>query len=276
MRSLSLLSFASLALLATAVPVPGGDDKKDDDVDIEVASKFTEKEHQKEVSIKEVCYLELFLDIEKRKIEFEKEVLIKDEYGKDVFLRDGFKKDEKNVEFYFKEFCYKDFHFSEHKEETNRADLVQLDSDQLSKLIKDKEIDINSINKAKDEKKDKQDDKDKQEYRLRARGFDDSFGDRIEFDDYGKGFDFDKKDGFDFDKEKFGELTLTLLLSFSLATLITSRPTLVDFDQKKRKDDDKNNFRKFDHKKEEFHFDSRKDGKDKYDRDDRKDSFWRA
>ncbi|GAA6042813.1 hypothetical protein JCM8097_004439 [Rhodosporidiobolus ruineniae] len=63
------------------------------------------KDTDLEVSFKEICYRNLYANVEEFKKETEKEVLIKDNKGKD-----------NDVEFYFREFCYKDFNFKKHDE----------------------------------------------------------------------------------------------------------------------------------------------------------------
>ncbi|GAA5872465.1 hypothetical protein JCM8547_006923, partial [Rhodosporidiobolus lusitaniae] len=108
-----------LSLLATAALArPGGEDygKDKDGKDIFINAEASKSDKEVEVSFKEVCYRNLYADIEKFKKATEKEIKISDEYGKDVFFFDSFKKDENDVEFYYREFCYKDFSFDKHDE----------------------------------------------------------------------------------------------------------------------------------------------------------------
>ncbi|GAA6003357.1 hypothetical protein JCM10207_000292 [Rhodosporidiobolus poonsookiae] len=193
MRSFSRFAFSARAVVVAATPIPG----ESKEPDIELNAQEFESKHSKEVKLKEVCYLELFADVENFKEEFDNTIVIQDEYGKDVFVNDGFRKDESNKEFYPKEFCYRDFHLKEHTETTKSAVNVQLSNAELAKLINDKQIDTNSLDAAaasklkstkdkeidrnelgKDDKdkfeKDKSIDKDgkKEGYRLAKRQFD--------------------------------------------------------------------------------------------------------
>ncbi|GAA5923749.1 hypothetical protein JCM6882_009181, partial [Rhodosporidiobolus microsporus] len=109
-------ALSSVALLASARP--GSDDygKGKDGKDIFIKEDFAKKDKDVKVSLKEVCYRNLYLNVEEFKKETEKQIKIKDDKGTDVFIFDGFLKDAEDVEFYFREFCYKDFNFDAHKE----------------------------------------------------------------------------------------------------------------------------------------------------------------
>ncbi|BGP18888.1 hypothetical protein JCM10213_003013 [Rhodosporidiobolus nylandii] len=192
MLTASILTLATLASLAVASPLPGGGGEPD----ISVGSKLAEKQHSKKVSLKEVCYLELFADVENHKVLFEKEIKIQDDYGKDVYVNDGYKKDENNVLFYFKEFCYKDFNFAEHNEETVKKSGASISADELKKLINNKDVTSGDFDtnfgKAKEKDRLEKGHEKGYGYKLARRDFDDFDRDGLQFDRFPKdeyGFD---------------------------------------------------------------------------------------
>ncbi|GAA5863999.1 hypothetical protein JCM8547_005304 [Rhodosporidiobolus lusitaniae] len=119
-----------LTLLATVVFArPGSEDygrSDDSGKDIFLNNEASTSDNQEEVSYKEVCYRNLYADIEKFKKETEKEIKISDDDGKDVFFFDSFKKDEDDVEFYYREFCYKDFSFDKHDDDESRQTVLDV------------------------------------------------------------------------------------------------------------------------------------------------------
>ncbi|GAA6021877.1 hypothetical protein JCM10207_004528 [Rhodosporidiobolus poonsookiae] len=126
---------ALLAVAALASSVLAGEDYGKHDYGkgkgTDVLIKANEEKHEKEkkVSLKEVCYRDLYANVEEFKKEFEKEVKINDDKGKDVFIFDGFKKDENDVEFYFREFCYKEINFKAHEENVDKDNIIKIDDD---------------------------------------------------------------------------------------------------------------------------------------------------
>ncbi|GAA6042810.1 hypothetical protein JCM8097_004436 [Rhodosporidiobolus ruineniae] len=118
----------SILALGSAVFAAPGEDygKKDGGKDIFINAEASKKDKELKVSFKEICYRNLYANVEEFKKETEKEILIKDNKGKDVFIFDGFRKDENDVEFYFREFCYKDFNFKKHDEKVDATKIVDI------------------------------------------------------------------------------------------------------------------------------------------------------
>ncbi|GAA6021889.1 hypothetical protein JCM10207_004535 [Rhodosporidiobolus poonsookiae] len=127
MRSFTAL--LAIAALASSVLAGGDDYGKDDGKDVLITNQEDKHEKEKKVSLKEVCYRDLYANVEEFKKEFEKEVKINDDKGKDVFIFDGFKKDENDVEFYFREFCYKEVNFKAHEENVDKDQILKIDDD---------------------------------------------------------------------------------------------------------------------------------------------------
>ncbi|GAA6010055.1 uncharacterized protein JCM10292_001382 [Rhodotorula paludigena] len=84
---------------------------------------FNEKAAKAAVTLKEICYRNLYADVQDFAVKSNKEVLTKDSKNLDVFLRDGLKKDVNDQEFYYEEFCYKQFGVKEHNSKVS-ADSV--------------------------------------------------------------------------------------------------------------------------------------------------------
>ncbi|BGP68005.1 hypothetical protein NBRC10513v2_001326 [Rhodotorula toruloides] len=108
MLSKTLIALTAFSTVALASPSPGVG------VNVVKTAAFTEAEKAAKVSLKEICYRNLYADVAKYKVKYAKEVLAKDAKGKAVFLFDGIKKDINNREFYYEEFCYKQFNIAEH------------------------------------------------------------------------------------------------------------------------------------------------------------------
>ncbi|PRQ70081.1 hypothetical protein AAT19DRAFT_11734 [Rhodotorula toruloides] len=103
MLSKTLLAISALSAVALAAPEPGVG------VNVVKQANYNEAEKAAKISLKEICYRNLYADVAKYKVKYAKEVLAKDAAGKAVFLFDGIKKDINNREFYYEEFCYKQF-----------------------------------------------------------------------------------------------------------------------------------------------------------------------
>ncbi|BGO98185.1 hypothetical protein NBRC10513v2_001292 [Rhodotorula toruloides] len=108
MLSKTLLAISALSAVALAAPEPGVG------VNVVKQANYNEAEKAAKISLKEICYRNLYADVAKYKVKYAKEVLAKDAAGKAVFLFDGIKKDINNREFYYEEFCYKQFNIAEH------------------------------------------------------------------------------------------------------------------------------------------------------------------
>ncbi|GAA5849957.1 hypothetical protein JCM9279_002473 [Rhodotorula babjevae] len=67
----------------------------------------SKKEDVSDISLKEICYRNLYADVDAFTIKHTTEALISDTHGKTVFLSDGRKKAYDDVEYYYEEFCYK-------------------------------------------------------------------------------------------------------------------------------------------------------------------------
>ncbi|GAA6048178.1 hypothetical protein JCM3770_003698 [Rhodotorula araucariae] len=130
MLSTTLLTLAGAALSVSALPSGGGGkggfggygDHGLGDTLIS-ASNFNEKEAEEKVAFKELCYRNLYADVEAFDLRTDKEVAIKDAKGTDVFLFANLKKDIHDQEFYYEEFCYKQVSIKEHNSKVN-ADSV--------------------------------------------------------------------------------------------------------------------------------------------------------
>ncbi|BGP22433.1 hypothetical protein Rt10032_c07g3105 [Rhodotorula toruloides] len=59
------------------------------------------------VSLKEICYRNLYADVAAFHVRYAKEVALQDSKHANVFLADGIRKDVNSQEFYYEEFCYK-------------------------------------------------------------------------------------------------------------------------------------------------------------------------
>ncbi|KWU41003.1 hypothetical protein RHOSPDRAFT_37462, partial [Rhodotorula sp. JG-1b] len=113
-----------LAVLASAAPTPGGGEGPG--VDVVKQSNYKEHELAAKISLKEICYRNLYADVSKYKVKYQKEVLAKDAKGQNVFLFDGIKKDVNDKEFYYEEFCYKQFNVKQHNENEQKANTAVL------------------------------------------------------------------------------------------------------------------------------------------------------
>ncbi|GAA5857216.1 hypothetical protein JCM9279_004424 [Rhodotorula babjevae] len=102
----STLALATLALSGSALASIGYDKDTGRLAAIDSSSKH---ESEEEVSYKEVCYRNLYADVEYFKVHNSKELLLSDTKGSQVFLSDGLKKAYDDVEYYYEEFCYKQF-----------------------------------------------------------------------------------------------------------------------------------------------------------------------
>ncbi|EMS22021.1 uncharacterized protein RHTO_01236 [Rhodotorula toruloides NP11] len=114
MLSKTLLAISALSAVALAAPSPGVG------VDVVKQANYNEAEKAAKISLKEICYRNLYADVSKYKVKYAKEVLAKDAAGKAVFLFDGIKKDINNREFYYEEFCYKQFNVAEHNADVDK------------------------------------------------------------------------------------------------------------------------------------------------------------
>ncbi|GAA5873583.1 hypothetical protein JCM3774_000057 [Rhodotorula dairenensis] len=81
------------------------------------------KEANLGVSLKEVCYRNLYADAKAFKVKYNKEVAVTDVKHANVFLFDGKMLDENSQEFYFEEFCYKQFKVKEHNADVKKESL---------------------------------------------------------------------------------------------------------------------------------------------------------
>ncbi|GAA5908342.1 hypothetical protein JCM8208_000382 [Rhodotorula glutinis] len=97
----STLFLALCASVALAI-VSHADDGK-----LALSDSESEKEDLRDISLKEVCYRNLYADIDAFTVKHSTETLISDSNGKTVFLSDGLKKAYDDVEYYYEEFCYK-------------------------------------------------------------------------------------------------------------------------------------------------------------------------
>ncbi|GAA6010834.1 uncharacterized protein JCM10292_006027, partial [Rhodotorula paludigena] len=92
MLASTLIALAGAALAFASPDGKGG-------VDIVKDADFKKAEKAAKISLKEICYRNLYADVSKFKVKYNKEVLVHDEKGKDVFLFDGIKKDSNDREF---------------------------------------------------------------------------------------------------------------------------------------------------------------------------------
>ncbi|GAA5871222.1 hypothetical protein JCM8547_007228 [Rhodosporidiobolus lusitaniae] len=238
--------------LSVASFFDGGDGK-----DVTVKNKETVEKEKIEVTYKEACYLELYADVDKHKVQFAKEIKIQDKYGKDVFFFDSFKKDENDIEYYVKSYCYKDLKIDKQHTKTTTED--KLDAETPSDVVKDNQTNLDELSKSKDNKASEdakngntdlnalsksKDNKASENaksngYRLRRRAFDSSLEDGLSFNDYGKGLnelDF----GLDDDKDK-------------------DKKVKEEQEKKKKQYVKEQQFSNHDENNEEKHYDSRED-----------------
>ncbi|KPV77135.1 uncharacterized protein RHOBADRAFT_42345 [Rhodotorula graminis WP1] len=97
---LSTLFFVLSASLALA-------DVSHDDGKTAISDSQSRKEDLRDMSLKEICYRNLYADVDAFTVKHSTEALISDTHGKAVFLSDGIKKAFDDVEYYYEEFCYK-------------------------------------------------------------------------------------------------------------------------------------------------------------------------
>ncbi|GAA5918695.1 hypothetical protein JCM8208_000677 [Rhodotorula glutinis] len=129
-KTLLALTIAGTALNVAALPSGGGkggygggyDDYGLGDGLIS-ASDYSQKNAEESLSYKELCYRNLYADVEAFKLRTDKEVAIKDAGNSDVFLFANLKKDYQDKEYYYEEFCYKQMHQKEHNSKVS-ADSV--------------------------------------------------------------------------------------------------------------------------------------------------------
>ncbi|POY76116.1 hypothetical protein BMF94_0839 [Rhodotorula taiwanensis] len=121
---LALTALVSCLTLAMAAPMPGGGEGPG--VDVVKQSNYKNTDLAAKISLKEICYRNLYADVSKYKVKYQKEVLAKDAKGQNVFLFDGIKKDSNDKEFYYEEFCYKQFNVKEHNQNEQKANTAVL------------------------------------------------------------------------------------------------------------------------------------------------------
>ncbi|GAA5928928.1 hypothetical protein JCM3775_006684 [Rhodotorula graminis] len=102
----STLALATLAFSGSAIASIGYD--KDTGKLASVSSKNVH-DLDEEVEYKEVCYRNLYADVDYFKVHNQKELLLSDSKGAQVFLSDGLKKAYDDVEYYYEEYCYKQY-----------------------------------------------------------------------------------------------------------------------------------------------------------------------
>ncbi|KPV77239.1 uncharacterized protein RHOBADRAFT_52176 [Rhodotorula graminis WP1] len=129
-KTLIALTIAGTALNVAALPSGGGKGGYGGGYDdyglgdgIISASDYSQKNAEESLSYREICYRNLYADVEAFKLRTDKEVAIKDAGNADVFLFANFKKDYQDKEFYYEEFCYKQTHKKEHNSKVS-ADSV--------------------------------------------------------------------------------------------------------------------------------------------------------
>ncbi|GAA5993792.1 hypothetical protein JCM10908_000749, partial [Rhodotorula pacifica] len=118
----SLLTLATLVALALADGGYGdyGYGGKTGAVTVGVENK---KEANLGISLKEVCYRNLYADAKAFKVKYAKEVAVTDVKHANVFLFDGKLLNENSQEFYYEEFCYKQFKVKQHNADVKKESL---------------------------------------------------------------------------------------------------------------------------------------------------------
>ncbi|GAA5908322.1 hypothetical protein JCM8208_000377 [Rhodotorula glutinis] len=114
----STLTLATLAFSGSALASIGYNKETGGLSAIDSSSKH---ELDSEIEYKEVCYRNLYADLEYFKVHNSKELLTSDTKGAQVFLSDGLKKAYDDVEYYFEEYCYKQYKERSHENNVDKA-----------------------------------------------------------------------------------------------------------------------------------------------------------
>ncbi|GAA6048188.1 hypothetical protein JCM3770_003702 [Rhodotorula araucariae] len=92
-----------------------------DDGRLALTNNKVEQEAYSDLELKEVCYRNLYADLDDFDVKHSIETVVSDKKGQTVFLSDGIKRDFKDKEYYYEEFCYKKFKGREHDEDVEHA-----------------------------------------------------------------------------------------------------------------------------------------------------------
>ncbi|GAA5979584.1 hypothetical protein JCM10908_002974 [Rhodotorula pacifica] len=79
-----------------------------------------------EVSLKEICYRNLYADLAAFKVKNTKEALITDSKHQTVFVSQGTLRDENNVELLYEEYCYKQYKVNSHNSDVDAVSGIQV------------------------------------------------------------------------------------------------------------------------------------------------------
>ncbi|GAA5908328.1 hypothetical protein JCM8208_000379 [Rhodotorula glutinis] len=114
----STLALATLAFSGSVLASIGYNKETGGLSAIDTSSKH---ELDSEIEYKEVCYRNLYADLEYFKVHNSKELLTSDTKGAQVFLSEGLKKAYDDVEYYYEEFCYKQYKERSHENNVDKA-----------------------------------------------------------------------------------------------------------------------------------------------------------
>ncbi|GAA6048195.1 hypothetical protein JCM3770_003705 [Rhodotorula araucariae] len=92
-----------------------------DDGRLALTNDKVEQEAYSDLELKEVCYRNLYADLDDFDVKHSIETVVSDKKGQTVFLSDGIKRDFKDKEYYYEEFCYKKFKAREHDKDVEHA-----------------------------------------------------------------------------------------------------------------------------------------------------------
>ncbi|POY76075.1 hypothetical protein BMF94_0798 [Rhodotorula taiwanensis] len=82
------------------------------------STSIDEQAKAQDLSLKEVCYLELYKEEDYGSLEYSKEVLVQDKQSRNVYVSDGYKESTDGATYVYRSFCYKQYHYSEHTQTT--------------------------------------------------------------------------------------------------------------------------------------------------------------
>ncbi|BGP45574.1 hypothetical protein JCM10450v2_001393 [Rhodotorula kratochvilovae] len=100
-----MLKLTLFALLGASTVL--ADISRGKDGGLAVTNNKAEHVEVSDLVLKEVCYRNLYADVDDFETKHSVETLVSDASGKQVFLSDGIKRDFEDTEYYFEEWCYK-------------------------------------------------------------------------------------------------------------------------------------------------------------------------
>ncbi|GAA5990609.1 hypothetical protein JCM10908_003151 [Rhodotorula pacifica] len=110
------------------------------------SSSIDEQAKDQDLSLKEVCYMELYKEEDYGSLKYTKEILVQDKQSRNVYVSDGYKESNDGATYIYRSFCYKQFHYSEHTQKTfGDSGAGVIVNGGIGNAFRDKKIDSDGI-----------------------------------------------------------------------------------------------------------------------------------